>query len=71
MCKLVVAVTILMSMPVLFVVHAQAATAGPASVLQGAAQAGSAIEAAAACARRRVCGARGCAWRTVCGGRRW
>jgi hypothetical protein len=70
MCKLFIAVTIIMSVPALFVVHAQAATSGPASVLQGAAQAGSAIETAAACARRRICGPRGCAWRTVCGGRR-
>jgi hypothetical protein len=71
MCKFLVAVTIFMSVLALFVVQPQAAASGPASVLKGAAQAGSAIETAAACARRRVCGARGCAWRTVCAGRRW
>lgn len=71
MCKLIVAVTMLLSIPVLFVLQAQAATPGPASLLRTTIKAGSPIEAAAACVRRRVCGPRGCAWRSVCGGRRW
>jgi hypothetical protein len=68
MCKLIIAVTMLVSIPMLFVLEAQAAPPGPASVLQRAAKTASPLE-AAACARRRVCGSRGCAWRTVC--RRW
>jgi hypothetical protein len=71
MCKLIIAVTMLVTMPALFAVQTQAATPGPGSVLHRTIKAESPIEAAAACARRRVCGARGCAWRTVCGGRRW
>jgi hypothetical protein len=68
MCKLILAVTMLVSIPILFVLEAQAAPPGPTSVLQSAVKAASPVE-AAACARRRVCGPRGCAWRTVC--RRW
>ena len=71
MIKLFVAVSILMSVPAVFTLPAQAATPGPASVLERAAKAASPVENAAGCARRRVCGARGCAWRTVCRGRRW
>ena len=70
MCKLIIAVTMLVTMPALFA-EAQAATPGPGSALHSTVKAESPVEAAAACARRRVCGARGCAWRTVCRGRRW
>ena len=71
MCKLMIAVTVLASIPVLFALKAEAATPGPISVLAGTAKSESLVDSAVACARRRVCGPRGCVWRSACAGRRW